>query len=164
MRLPNPLESTSMAGVKVVALTLGLLACAGLGLLAALVWQPEGGVKESAVIRVHNGVTERGRIVAVTTAGRVRRLIVWSSRSGSETQTVEGPMQVRPMVGAPPLLVPLARQSFRTFTVTLPARTVTLPGETVTQTMTQTVPQDTVTETVGTIETVTQTITESGSP
>ena len=153
-----------MAGVKVGALTLGLVACAGLGLLAALVWQPERSVKEAAVLRIHNGVTERGRIVAVTTAGDVRRIIVWSTQSGVETQTVEGPLQVRTRIGSPPLLVPLARQSFRTFTVTLPGGTVTLPGETVTQTVTQTMPQDTVTETVGTTETVTQTVTENGSP
>jgi hypothetical protein len=148
-----------MAGVKGVALTLGLLACGGFGLLAALVWQPESGVKEAAVLRVHNGVTERGQIVAVTTAGHIRRVIVWRTRSGVETQTVEGPLQVRAMIGSPTSLVPLARQSLTTVTVTLPA-------ETLIQTVTQTVPQDTVTETVGTteVETVTQTVTESGSP
>jgi hypothetical protein len=150
-----------MAGIKVVVLTLGLLACGGFGLLAALVWQPESGVEEAAVLRVHNGVTERGQIVAVTTAGHIGRVIVWRTRSGVETQTVEGPLQVRTMIGSPISLVPLGRQSLTTFTVT-----VTLPAETLIQTVTQTVPQDTVTETVGTteVETVTQTVTESGSP
>jgi hypothetical protein len=159
MSLRNPLKSSSMAGIKVVALTLGLLACGGLGLFAALVWQPESGVTEAAVLRVHNGLTERGRIVAVTTAGHTRRVIVWRTRSGVETQTVEGPLQVRTIIGSPTSLVPLARQSLRTLTVTLPA-------ETPIQTVTQTVPQDTVTETVGTtdVETVTQTVTESESP
>ena len=160
MTLPDPLESSSMAGIKVVALTLGLLVCGGLGLLGALVWQPANGVKEAAVLRVHNGVTEQGQIVAVTTAGHVRRVIVWRTRSGVETQTVEGPLQVRTMVGSRTSLVPLARRSLRTLTVR-----VTLPAETLIQTVTQTVPQDTVTETVGTtVETVTQTVTESGSP
>ena len=153
-----------MAGIKVVALTFGLLACGALGLLAALVWQPESGVKEAAVLRVHNGVTERGRIVAVTTAGHIRRVIVWRTRSGVETQTVEGPLQVRTMIDSPTSLVPLARQSPGTLTVTLPAATVTLPAETLIQTVTQTVPQDTVTETVGTTEVETGTVTESGSP
>jgi hypothetical protein len=155
-----------MAGIKVVALTVGLLACGGLGVLAALVWQPESGVKEAAVLRVHNGVTERGRIVAVTTAGHIRRVIVWRTRSGVETQTVEGPLQVRIVGGSLTSLTPLVRHSLRTSTVTLPARTVTLPAETLIQTVTQTVPQDTVTETVGTteVETVTQTVTEGGSP
>jgi hypothetical protein len=152
-----------MAGVKVAALMLGLLACGGFGLLAALVWQPESGVKEAAVVRVHDGVTERGRIVAVTTDGHFRRVIVWSTQSGVETQTVEGPLRVRGMIGSPTLLDPLARQSLKTFTVTVPAQTVTLFVETLTQTVTQTVPQDTVTETVETteVETVTQTVTEN---
>jgi hypothetical protein len=155
-----------MAPIKAVALTLGLLACGGLGLVAAVVWQPESGVREAAVLRVHNGVTERGRIVAVTTAGHVRRFIVWRTQSGVETQTLEGPLQIRTMIGSPTSLVPLARHSVRTLTVTLPAGTVTLPAETVIQTVTQTLPQDTVTETVGTteVETVTQTAAESGSP
>jgi hypothetical protein len=153
-----------MAGIKVVALTFGNHACGALGLLAALVWQPESGAKEAAVLRVHNGVTERGRIVAVTTAGHIRRVIVWRTRSGVETQTVEGPLQVRTMIDSPTSLVPLARQPLGTLTVTLPAATVTLPAETLVQTVTQTVPQDTVTETVGTTEVETGTVTESGSP
>lgn len=154
-----------MGGLKVFAFTFGLLACGALGLLAALVWQPESGVKEAAVLRVHNGVTERGRIVAITTAGEIRRVIVWKTRGGAETQTVEGPLQVRTIDGSRTSLVPLARQSLGTLTVTLPAQTVTVP-ETLIQTVTQTAPQETVTETVGTtvVETVTQSVGESGSP
>jgi len=68
------------------------------------------------------------------------------------------------MIDSPTSLVPLARQSPGTLTVTLPAATVTLPAETLIQTVTQTVPQDTVTETVGTTEVETGTVTESGSP
>jgi hypothetical protein len=155
-----------MARIKAVALVLGVLASGGLGVLAAIVWQPESGVTQAAVLRVHNGVTERGRIVTITTAGHIRRVIVWRTRSGVETQTVEGPLQVRTMTGSPSSLVPLARQSRGTLTVTVPAGTVTLPAETPIQTVTQTVPQDTVTETVGTteVETVTETVTERGSP
>src|SRR5262245_36109944 len=156
-----------MATGKAVALTVGLLACAGLGVLAALVWQPDNGVTEAAVLRVHNGVTERGRIVAITTAGHTRRVIVWRTQSGVETQIVEGPLQVRPTIGSTRWLFLLARQSRRTLTVTLPSGTVTLPAETVTQTVTQTLPQETVTETTGTkteMDTVTQALTESGSP
>jgi hypothetical protein len=155
-----------MARIKTVVLVLGVLACGGLGVLAALVWQPESGVTEAAVLRVHNGVTERGRIVSITTAGHIRRVIVWRTRSGVETQTVEGPLQVRTIIGSPTSLVPFARQSRRTLTVTLPAGTVTLPAETLIQTVTQTVSQDTVTATVGTteVETVTSTVTKSGSP
>ena len=155
-----------MAGVKVAALTLGVIACAGLGLLAALLWHPESATKEATVVRVHNGVTERGRIVVVRNAGHVRRMIVWSTRTGVETQTVEGPLQVRAMIDSPTSLAPLARQSIRTVTVTLPAETVTLPGETLIQTVTETVPQDTGTETVGRteLETETQAAAESGTP
>jgi hypothetical protein len=149
---------------KVVALTLGLLACGGLGLLAAFVWQPETGVKEATLLRVHNGVTERGRIVAVTTAGHIRRVMVWRTKDGVETQTVDGPLRVRTMIDSPTSLVPVARQPLRTSTVTLTPETVTRPAETLT--VTQTVAQVTVTETVGTteVETVTETVTESGSP
>jgi hypothetical protein len=166
MRLPNRVESSSMAGIKAVALTLGLLACGALGLLAALVWQPESGVKEAAVLRIHNGVTERGRIVVVTTAGHTRRAIVWRTQSGVETQTVEGPLRVGSMIRSSTSDAPLARQSLRTLAVTLPARTVSVPAATVIQTVTQTVPQDTVTETLGTTEvvTITETVPESGSP
>jgi hypothetical protein len=155
-----------MARIKAVALVLGVLACGGLGVLAAIVWQPESGFTQAHVLRVHNGVTERGRIVTMTTAGHIRRVIVWRTRSGVETQTVEGPLRVRTTIGSPSSLVPLARQSRGTLTVTLPAATVTLPAETLIQTLTQTVPQDTVTVTVGTteVETVTQTVTERGSP
>jgi hypothetical protein len=153
-----------MVGIyKVGALTLGLLACSGLGVLAALVWQPENGIKEAAVLRVQNGVTERGRIVAVTTAGHIQRVIVWRTQSGIETQTVEGPLQVRTDIGSPTVAVPLARQSLET--VTLPVQTVTLPAETMVETVTQTLAQETVTETVGTeVDTVTETVTESESP
>jgi hypothetical protein len=151
---------------KTVALTLGLLACGGLGLLAALVWQPETGVKEATLLRVHNGVTERGRIVAVTTAGHIRRVMVWRTKDGVETQTVDGPLRVRTMIDSPTSLAPVARQPLRTSTVTLPPETLTRPAETLIQTVTQTVAQVTVTAPVGTtvVETVTETVTESGSP
>lgn len=166
VRAGRTLKSSAMARVKVAALTLGVIACAGLGLLAALLWHPESAAKEATVVRVHNGVTERGRIVVVRNAGHVRRMIVWSTRTGVETQTIEGPLQVRTMIDSPSSLAPLARQSIRTVTVTLPAETVTLPGETLIQTVTETVPQDTGTETVGRteLETETQAAAESGTP
>jgi hypothetical protein len=166
VRAGRALKSSAMAGVKVAALTLGVITCAGLGLLAALVWHPESAGKEATLVRVNNGVTEEGRIVVVTNGGHVRRMIVWSTRTGVETQTVEGPIQVRTKIGSPTSLAPFARQSIRTVTVTLPAETVTLPAETLIQTVTQTVPQDTVTETLGRteVETATQALTEGGSP
>jgi hypothetical protein len=155
-----------MAKLKAVALTVGLFACGGLGLLAALVWQPDRGVKEATALRVHNGVTERGRIVAVTTAGHIRRVIVWRTKDGVETQTVKDPLQVRTMIGSSTSLAPVARQSLRTLTVTLPPETVTSPAGALIQTITQTVPLITVTETVGTtgVQTVTETVTENSSP
>lgn len=156
-----------MARMKAAALILGVLLCGGLGLLAALVWQPDRGVSEATVLRVRNGVTEHGRVVAITTSGSLKRVIVWETRGGIETETVRGALRVESKGVSHASEPPVARHVATTLTVTLPPETITLPGETVIHTVTETTPPDTVTETVGTttdVETGIETVPESPSP
>src|SRR6185436_9246961 len=85
-----------MTRIKVIVLIVGLLFCGSLGVVAAVAWSPEESVTEGAVERVRHGVTETGRVEAVTTQGQVRHVIRWRTKQGGiETQTLEGPLRLR---------------------------------------------------------------------
>ena len=83
----------------------------------------------------NDGVTETGVVETVTIDGAVRRVIHWRTREGTVTQTVEGPMRLRTVQGDPVLVRGPA--STLVHTVTTPSSTVTLPGETVQNTVTE---------------------------
>jgi hypothetical protein len=151
-----------MRGVKTIAAIAGLLFCAALGVLAAVTWDPHAALTEGSVLRVRQGVTETGRVEAVTAEGQVRRVVRWNTRQGVETQTIEGPLRVRVTRGGTTLLAtPHAPFSVRETSV---SETVTVVGETLTTTIVETVtlPPETITETA--TETVLNTSTETVTP
>ena len=154
-----------MTRIKVIVLTVGFLVCGSLGVVAAVAWSPEGSVAEGAVERVRHGVTETGRVEVVTTEGQVHRVIRWrTTRSGIETQTVEGPLRLRTRGSVYFATPPEGPVSSGLRSMRLPGGILTLPTTTVIQTVTETV-QDTTTV----IETVTETVedtvtTETGTP
>jgi hypothetical protein len=143
-----------MTRIKLIALIVGLLVCGLLGLVAAVAWSPESGTTEGAVERIRHGVTETGRVEAVTMEGQVHRVIRWRIRQGGiETQTVEGPLRLRSRGS-----MHFATRELRL--LRLPGRILTPPTRTVMQTVTQTV-QDTSIEIETVTETVEETVTET---
>jgi hypothetical protein len=138
--------------IERIALAVAALVwCAALGVLAAkILTSQDAEARGPTVLRTHNGATETGVVETVTIDGAVRRVIQWRTREGTVTQTVEGPMHLRTVQGSP-VRVP-GPTATMVHTVTTRGLTVTLPGETVTETA-----QSTVTE----MNTVTETVTES---
>lgn len=133
----------------------GLIWCAALGLLAArILTSNDAQARGPTVLRTHDGVTETGVLSTVTVDGAIRRVVKWRTREGTVTQTVEGLTQLRTIQGHPVRVAGPTETLVRT--ATLPGSTVTLPGETVQNTVTEV---HTVTETVQ--NTVTQTVTET---
>jgi hypothetical protein len=142
--MPWSIERIVLAAAALVwAVVLGVLA-------ARLVTGGDAQASGPTVLRTKDGVTETGVVETVTIDGAVRRVIHWRTRDGTVTQTVEGPLQLRTIQGSP--VEVLGPTATIVHTVTTPGFTVTLPGETVTETV-----QDTVTE----ANTVTETVTEA---
>lgn len=142
--MPWSIERIALAAAALVwAVVLGVLA-------ARLVTGGDAQARGPTVLRTNDGVTETGSVETVTIDGAVRRVIHWRTRDGNVTQTVEGPLQLRTIQGSR-VEVPGPTATI-VHTVTMPSFTVTLPGETVTETV-----QDTVTE----VNTVTETVTEA---
>ena len=126
---------------------------AALGVLAARILTGQyAEARGPTVLRTHDGVTETGVVETVTIDGAARRVIRWRTREGTVTQTVDGPMRLRTIQGDPVVVTGPTSAVVRT--VTAPSSTVTLPGETVQNTVTEV---NTVTETVQ--STVTETVT-----
>jgi hypothetical protein len=133
----------------------GLIWCAALGVLAArILTSNDAQARGPTVLRTHDGVTETGVLQTVTVDGAIRRVVKWRTREGTVTQTVKGLTQLRTIQGDPVRVAGPTETVVRT--VTLRGSTVTLPGETVQNTVTEV---NTVTETVQ--NTVTQTVTET---
>ena len=131
--------------IERIALAVAALVwAAALGVLAArILTSQDAQARGPTVLRTHDGVTETGVVETVTINGAARRVIQWRTREGTVTQTVEGPMRLRTVEGDPVFVRRPA--STVVHTVTTPSSTVTLPGETVQDTVT-----DTVTVTVST--------------
>jgi hypothetical protein len=140
--------------IERIALAVAALVwAAALGVLAArILTSQDAQARGPTVLRTHDGVTETGVVETVTINGAARRVIQWRTREGTVTQTVEGPMRLRTVEGDPVFVRRPA--STVVHTVTTPSSTVTLPGETVQNTVTEV---NTVTETVQ--DTVTDTVT-----
>ena len=145
-----------ISGTKRFALLAAIIGlCGALGLLVAIFVVPdEGG--SALVRRVHNGVTETGRIETVTTPTGVKRVIRWRTRKGKiVTETVRGPLRVKTLNGQTFYVAGPSQTVFGT--TTLPGGTVVVTGPGVTSIATLPV---TVVETLPVTETVRDTVTE----
>ena len=83
--------------------------------------------------------TQTGVVESVTKDGEVKRVIRWRTKEGEiVTQTVEGPTRYRTLAGEEIFVPGPTTTVHDTRTVHDPGETVTLPGETVTVTVTVT--------------------------
>lgn len=144
--------------IERIALAVAALVwAAALGVLAARILTGQyAEARGPTVLRTHDGVTETGVVDTVTIDGAARRVIQWRTREGTVTQTVDGPVRLRTIQGDPVVVTGPTSAVVRT--VTAPSSTVTLPGETVQNTVTEV---NTVTETVQNTVTETVTVTET---
>jgi hypothetical protein len=156
-----------MSMEKKVVILAALVWCAALGVLTAKWVTGEAKAEDAIVLRTTNGVTQTGVVDTVTVGGEVHRVIRWKTKEGDTvTQRVTGPTRLRTVEGDPIYVAGPTRVrsittpgATSTHIVQGPTRTVTLPAETVTNTVHDTVTEtvhDTVTETVH--DTVTETV------
>jgi hypothetical protein len=151
------LRPTAWSVERTALAVAALVWCAALGVLAArLLAAEEAEARGPTVLRTENGVIETGVVETVTVDGAVRRVIHWRTRTGTITQRVRGPVRLRTIQGDSVLVAGLTAPVVHT--VRTPGSVVTLPGETVQNTVTEV---NTVTETVQNTVTEVNTVTET---
>lgn len=118
---------------RVILVGLALFALGSLGVATAVTTNdlPDVSTAGPTVQRIVDGEIQTGVVESATEDGDVKRVIRWRTKEGKiATETVQGP----------------TRTVHDTHTIHDPGETVTLPGETVTETAT--LPAETVTVTV----------------
>ena len=127
---------------KVILVGLAFFALGSLGVATAVTTNDRPDVSTapgSTVQRTVNGKTQTGVVESVTEDGEVKRVIRWRTKEGEiVTQTVEGPTRYRTLAGEEIFVPGPTTTVHDTHTVHDPGETVTLPGETVTVTVTVT--------------------------
>jgi hypothetical protein len=141
---------------------LGLVALLLLGALGAAVALGIGGPPgdDETLLRVRGGVTETGVVETITVAGAEQKVVRWRTRGGVVTDSlpdsgltvIDG--QTLFVAGPTATVTRTVAGAGWTTTVVGPGQTVTLPAETVVQTVTETLPGETVTV----VQTVTETV------
>ena len=127
---------------KVILVGLAFFALGSLGVATAVTTNDRPDVSTapgSTVQRTVDGKTQTGVVESVAEDGEVKRVIRWRTKEGEVvTQTVEGPTRYRTLAGEEILVPGPTTTVHDTHTVHDPGETVTLPGETVTVTVTGT--------------------------
>ena len=134
---------------RVVLMGLALFALGSLGVATAVTTNdlPDVSTAGSTVQRIVGGEIQTGVVESATEEGDVKRVIRWRTKEGKiATETVSGPTRYRTRAGEEIFVPGPTRTVHETHTVHAPGETVTLPGETVTETTT--LPTETVTVTV----------------